>query len=243
MPNKKTKKTPNKARNNKMHNAPAKNSKARPLKSLATNYRQLNVYRFVRETIPSTATFDLIAAANYGAMGYMSFENLQLGQLPGVADFVNLFARYKVDKIETTLVPLYQVATQVNHSSQLDITIVNTKYMTNDFPIAANADLQLAELAQLQAKSKRLYAGDKPLKITTINPGVNSKSVVNSAGNEVDARRGCPWLALGGTDAAIDVPFKHNAIIFGARVDGLSLDTSYKYRITHRIFFRCSQVG
>lgn len=197
----------------------------------------------MRETLPQTATFTIIPAQNYGAMGYMSFENLQFGQLPASNDFTQLFARYKVDKIVTTLTPLYEVATQVNHSSQLEITRVNTKWMVGDFPISANADLQLTELAQLQAKSKSLYTGRKPLTLVTNKPGVVGNSVVNSAGNEVDARRSSPWLALSGTHQAIDVPFKHNAIIFASRVDGASLDLSYKYRVTHKIYFRCSQVG
>lgn len=217
--------------------------RARPMKSLATNYRSINEYRFMRETIPSTATFSIIAAANYAAMGYMSFENLQFNQLPGASDFYNLFARYKVDKIVTTLVPLYAETTQVNHSAQLEITKVNTKWMNGDFPIAANADLQLAELAQLQSKSKSLYASKKPLVLVTTAPGVEGRSVVDSAGNEVDARRACPWLALSGPHQAIDVPFKHNALIFAARVDGAGIDDTYKYRVTHKVYFRCSQVG
>lgn len=197
----------------------------------------------MRETIPQTATFTLIPAANYGAMGYMSFENLQFNQLPGASDFYNLFARYKVDKIITTLTPLYQEVTQVNSSGQLEITKVNTKWMNGDFPIAATADAQLNELAQLQAKTKSLYASKRPLTLVTVSPGVEGRSVVDSGGNEVDARRTCPWLALSGPHQAIDVPFKHNALIFAARVDGQSLDLTYKFRVTHKVFFRCSQVG
>lgn len=218
-------------------------TKARPMYKLKLNYRSINTYRFMRETLPSTATFTIIPAGNYGAMGYMSFENLQFGQLPGASDFYNLYARYKVDKIVTCLTPLYQVTNQTNHQSQLEITRVNTKWMIGDFPILANADLQLTELAQIQSKTKSLYAQYKPLYITTLNPGVVGNSVVNSAGNEVDARRSSPWLALSGPHQAIDVPFKHNAIIFAARVDGLSIDLTYKYRLTHKIYFRCSQVG
>lgn len=210
---------------------------------LSLSYRSLNAYRFMRETIPQTATFTLIPAANYGAMGYMSFENLQFNQLPGASDFYNLFARYKVDKIITTLTPLYQEVTQVNSSGQLEITKVNTKWMNGDFPIAATADAQLNELAQLQAKTKSLYASKRPLTLVTVSPGVEGRSVVDSGGNEVDARRTCPWLALSGPHQAIDVPFKHNALIFAARVDGQSLDLTYKFRVTHKVFFRCSQVG
>lgn len=214
---------------------------------LKLSYKSLNVYTFMRETMPSTATFSLIAAANYGAIGYMSFENLQFNQLPGFSDFQNLFARYKVDKIITTLVPMFQQVIQEEvataTSPQLEITRVNTKYMNTDFPIYGNADLQLEELAQIQSKSKSLYSAKRRLVLTTINPGVVGNTVKNSAGNEVDARRSSPWLSLSGTNASVNVPFKHNAIIFGARVDGQSLTADWKYRVTHKLYFRCSQVG
>lgn len=229
-------------------------AKARPMRSLKTNYRALNVYRFVRETLPTTNSFTIIpqGTGSYGAMGYMSFENLQVNQLPGFnSDFANLFARYKVDKIVTKLTPMWQeqtfdtgiASTNMSTSNQLEITRVNTKFMNGDFPIAADAASQLSELAQLQCKSKSLYAAKKPLYLTTLNPGVQSRMVVDSAGNEVDARASCPWLALSGTHAAIDVPFKHNAIIFARRIDGSSLNANWVYSVTHKIYFRCSQVG
>lgn len=224
--------------------------KARPMRNLKLNYRAINVYRFMRETLPQTTTFSLIAqgAGSIPQMGYMSFENLQLNQLPGVSDFTGLFARYKVDKIITTLIPMVQEvisdgATTIAASQQLEITRVNTKYMNNDFPISATAEDQLKELAQIQSKSKSLYSRRRRLTLTTINPGVVGNSVVNSSGNEVDARRSSPWLSLGGTNPATNVPFKHNAIIFGARIDGNALSADWKYRVTHKIFFRCSQVG
>lgn len=219
-----------------------RNGRARPIKSLRSNYRSINAYRFCRETIPQTATFSMIAAGpGLPQMGYMSFENLQFNQLPGYTDFSNLFARYKIDMIVTTMIPLYQTTTQVNHQSQLEITKVNTKYLNGDFPISANADLQLAELAQLQSKTTTLYAQDKPIKLITKSPGVLVRSVLDSLGNEVDARNSCPWLSLN-TDS-MKIPFKHNAIIFGARVDGQGLTTDWKYRVTHKLYFRCSQVG
>ena len=224
--------------------------KARPMKSLATNYRGMNIYRFMRETLPNVVTFQNIpqGTGSYADMGYMSFENLQFNQLPGASDFVNLFARYKIDKIVTTLTPLFQQVISNNtqalqFSQQLEITKVNTKWMNGDFPIASTAQAQLSELAQLQAKTKSLYASKKPLTLVTIAPGVEGRSVVDSAGNEVDARRTCPWLALSGPHEAIAVPFKHNAIIFAARIDGQPLTEEWKFRVTHKVYFRCSQVG
>jgi len=226
--------------------------KARPYNRLKLSYRNINVYRFMRETIPNVVTFNLIpqGTGSYPAMGYISFENLQFNQLPGNTDFQNLFARYKVDKIVTCLTPMFQeVQLGANWtplpggSPQLEITKVNTKYMNSDFPIASTAQDQLSELAQLQGKSKALYSQKRRLYLTTINPGVLGNSVVNSSGNEVDARRGSPWLSLSGPDQAIDVPFKHNALIFGQRIDGQPLDANWKYLVTHKVFFRTSQVG
>lgn len=220
-------------------------SRARPMRSLKTNYRALNVYRFVRETMPSTATFTLIPGANYAAMGYMSFENLQINQLPGAnSDFANLFARYKVDKIVTTLTPLWEATTNqgqigVAISPELEITKVNTKYMIGDFPIKPNADEMLAELAQLQAKTTTKYSHKKPLVLTTMNPGTKNATVVDSTGAEIDSRGPSPWLSWNTTN----VPLKHNAIVFGRRVDGIALDASWKYSVRHKIYFRCSQVG
>lgn len=223
---------------------------ARPMRGLKTNYRAINVYRFMRETVPQTATFTIIPQGGGSAqdMGYMSFENLQFNQLPGNTDFSGLYARYKVDKIVTTLVPMFDTSTadaggNITYSPNLEITKVNTKWMNSDFPIAATADAQLQELAQLQAKTKSHYASKQPLVLVTQNPGVDQRSVVDSAGNEVDARGRSPWLSLSGPNVAIDVPFKHNAIIFAARVDGAALSAAWKFRLTHKVFFRCSQVG
>lgn len=222
-------------------------SRPRPMRSLKTDYRSINVYRYMRETIPTTASFSVIpqgAGSGIPAIAYMSFENLQFQQMPGATDFTNLYARYKVDKIVTTLVPMVEEITNVvGGASQLEITRVNTKWMNSDFPIASNSEDQLKELAQIQCKTRSLYARSKPLTLVTVNPGVNARTVVDSSGNEVDARNRSPWLALSGPNAAIDVPFKHNALIFAARVDGVSMDTGWKYRVTHQLYFRCSQVG
>lgn len=224
---------------------PSAKRRGRVGRNVRPNYRSIKTYEYFRETLPNTVTFQLIeqGTGSYAAMGYMSFENLQFNQLPGSTEFANLYARYKVDKIVTTLTPLYQDTTQVNHSAQLEITKVNTKWMNGDYPIAADATAQLTALAELQAKTKTLYASKKPITLVTKNPGVEGRSVVDSSGNEVDARTSCPWLSLSGPNAAIDVPFKHNALIFASRIDGGPIDATYIYRVTHRVFFRCSQVG
>lgn len=215
------------------------------MRSLKTNYRALNVYRFMRETLPSTATFTIIPGTNFAAMGYMSFENLQMNQLPGANDdFRNLFARYKVDKVVTTLTPLWAETINLttnlpNVSPELEITKVNTKYMIGNFPIQATADAQLTELAQLQAKSMTKYSHKRPMTITTVGPGTTNSTVVDATGTEIDSRGPSPWLSWNTTN----VPLKHNAIIFARRVDGLALDDTWRYQVRHKIYFRCSQVG
>ena len=222
-------------------------TRARPMRSLKTNYRALNVYRFVRETLPQTVTFNLIpqGPGSYPAMGYMSFENLQMNQLPGIsADMNNLFARYKVDKIVTKLTPLWEevavgFAGAPAATPELEVTRVNTKYMIGDFPIKPTTVEMLTELAQLQAKSVSKYSSKKSLYITTLNPGTKNKTVVDASGTEVDSRGASPWLSWGTTN----VPLKHNSVIFARKVDGTELTDAWKYTMTHKIYFRCSQVG
>lgn len=229
----------------------SRTSAARPMRALSNNYRALNVYRFFRETLPQTVTFNLIpqGAGSYPAMGYMNFDNLQMNQLPGIVDdMAKLFARYKVDKIVTKLTPLWeeQVVQQgivagagLTDGPQLEITRVNTKYMIVDFPIATSAQDQLTELAQLQSKSVSKYSRRKPLTLITMNPGTTASTVVDAGGSEVESRGASPWLSWGTTN----VPLKHNSIIFGRRIDGGPLTNEWKYSVTHQIFFRCSQVG
>ncbi len=222
-------------------------SRARPMRGLKTNYRSLNVYRFVRETVPTTTSFTLIpAGASFPAIGYLDFDNLQFNQLVAAqAEFGSLFARYKVDKIVTILTPLVQETTQVggtalSFSAGLRITRVNAKWLDEPFTIQANSDAQLQELAQIQSKTVSNYASPKSLVMTTVNPGVYKKGVVDSTGAEIDFRGQCPWLNISG---ASNVPLRHNSILFAERTDGLALDAAWKYRVVHKVYFRCSQVG
>lgn len=223
-------------------------SRARPMRSLKTNYRANNVYRFCRETLPQTLSFSIIpAGASFPAMGYMNFDNLQFNQLvQSTQDFGNLFARYKVDKIVTYLTPMVQETGNVSTgwnpqlSPGLRVTRINTKWLDESFAISADADDQLAVLAQFQSKSVSNYASTKSLSLVTINPGVAKKGVVDSTGAELDTRAPCPWL-----NASLEgnVPLKHNSLIFAERTDGTALDHNYKYRVVHKVYFRCAQVS
>jgi hypothetical protein len=221
------------------------------MRALKTNYRSIAVHRFVRETMPLTLNFHIIPSgpAGFPAMGYLNFDNLQFNELvQAQQEFGVLFARYKVDKIETFLTPMVQSTTTTMYSSVpniansagLRITRVNTKWFNQPFTISPNSDAQLAELAQIQGKSVSNYASPRSMKLTTINPGVSKKGVVDSAGAEIAVRGPCPWMNIT-TDS--DIPLQHNSLIFAERVDGTDLTTSWKYRVVHKVYFRCSQVG
>lgn len=222
-------------------------SSARPMRALKTNYRSQNVYRFVRETMPQTIPFAIIPSGPTGfpAMGVLNFDNLQFNQLvDAYLDFSNLFARYKVDKIVTILTPLYQGVVQTPNNpisnTALRITRVNTKWMTDGFDVAANSDEQLSELAQIQSKSVTNYSTPRSLYMTTINPGVIQKGVLDSTGTEINTRRPCPWLNI---EDESNIPLAHNSIVFAERTDGGPLSTDWKYRVVHKVYFRCAQVG
>lgn len=232
-------------------------SNARPMRSLAANYRSVNEYRFMRETLPETRAFDVIPAGNsFPSIGYLKFENLQFNQLvQSTADFGNLFARYKVDRIETILTPMFTQIPAITGgtvnpapSPALTITRVNTKWLDEEFAISADADDQLAQLAQFQSKTVTQYAQPKPMTIITDNPGVEMQGVIDSTGATHNYRAAAPWLNI---SLEADVPFKHNSLIFAEQTDGIGIDVgfnqpserSFSYRVVHRVYFRCSQVS
>lgn len=90
------------------------------MRALRNNYKAVNVYRFVRETIPDTTAFTLIpAGTTHGAMGYLNFDDLKFNDLAGTTqDLSLLFARYHVDKIVTILTPLFQETVSVADNAQ-----------------------------------------------------------------------------------------------------------------------------
>jgi len=226
-----------------------KTSKARPMRSLKNNYSSQNVYRFVRETMPETRSFTIIPAGTaFPAMGSLHFSALSfLDLVQATNDFGNLFARYKIDKIETILTPLFQKVNETysagavySLSPALRITRVNTKWFNGPLNFGATSDAVLAELAQVQAKSITNYASKRSLKLITNNPGVAVKGILDNTNTELSVRKPAPWLNI---TTQSDVPLKHNSAIFAERVDGGTLTTDWKYRVVHKIYFRCSQVG
>ncbi len=227
---------------------PRKRRGARPMRALPHSYKGMNTHRFVRETLPLTLPFSIITAGtSFPAMGYLEFANLQFNQLvQATPEFGALFARYKVDKIETILTPMFQetVATTdtsaYNNSGGLRITRINTKYFNGPISLGTTSDAVLGELAQIQSKSVTPYASKKSLKIVTYNPYIVERGVVDSTNTEISTAMPAPWLNINNQS---DVPFKHNSVLFAERVDGGAVNTNWKYRMVHRVTFRVTQVG
>lgn len=223
--------------------------RARPMSRMPNSYKTQSVHRFVRETMPLTLPMVIIpAGASFPAMGSLSFDNLQFNQLvASTGDFGNLFARYKVDKIETILTPMFQEVTAESsgafmpgNTPALRITRVNTKWLNQPLTLGANSDAVLAELAQMQSKSVTPYASRRSLKLITYNPGVSKRDVLDTTNTEIETNGPAPWLNISNQ---ADVPFKHNSHIFAERTDGQAVTTDWKYRVVHKVYFRCVQVG
>lgn len=224
-------------------------SRARPMRSLKTNYRAINTYRFTRETMPQTLPFSIIAAGtSFPAMGYLEFANLQFNQLvQSTTEFGNLFARYKVDKIETILTPMFQevqapanASFMPSNSPALRITRINTKYFNGPTSLGSTSDAVLSELAQIQSKTVTPYASRKSLKLVTLNPMIQAQSVLDTTSTEITTAQPAPWMNISNQ---ADVPFRHNSVVFAERTDGQAVTTDWKYRVVHKVYFRCAQVG
>ena len=192
---------------------------ARPMRSLPGSYKSMNTHRFVRETMPETRSFTIIPAGTaFQPIGKLTFDNLSFNLLVnGVSDFGNLFARYKVDKIETILTPMFSEVTETysaganySLSPALRITRINTKWFNGPLDFGATSDEVLSELAQIQSKSVTAYASRRSLKLITYNPGVYHKGVEDNTNTELVTRGPAPWMNI---SAQSDVPLKHNSAI------------------------------
>jgi len=213
------------------------------------SYKTMKQYSFVRETLPLTQDLSIVpAGVSFPAMGYLEFANLKFNNLVNATpEFGALFARYKVDKIETILTPMFQEVTAQasgaftpGNTASLRITRINTKYFNAPTNLGTTSDDVLKELAQIQSKSVTPYASRRSLKIITHNPYIVKRGVVDSTNTEINTAQPAPWLSIGNQS---DVPFKHNSIIYAERTDGQSVTADWKYRVVHKIYFRCVQVG
>lgn len=237
--------------------------KARPSKAISTGYRGApNQYRFVRETRPTIIDVGNAAdpavthIAGTGAIpntAVVEFANFQINQLAGgFTQFSDLFANYKIDKIETILIPQWSQNTQPTVNPQtgawtntsvipnLMVTRINTKYLIGGYTLPATAELNRDELAQIVKKTRSLYGTKKWLRVNTSNPAVEYEIEDGSGGQNLALKRS-PWLST--VDAA-DQEYSMNTLFFCDKLDGTNFFAGvYTYRMFHRIHFRCAFVG
>jgi len=237
--------------------------RARPINRLRLSYRGTpNQYRFVRETVPITIDVSnpgngvsiIPSGSSEPNMSVLQFPNFQMQLLSGfMNDFNPLFANYKIDRIDTILIPQWQMmvanfehhTTQNYNNSNLVVTRVSTKYLNNGFTTAADAVTQRMELAQLQMKTRSLYGSKKWLRIRTNKPGVQQLTYSGDppVATGVEHVR-APWLSI---NNANDQEFLMNDVIFFDRLDGNNISATgapvYQYRMYHRVYFRVSHVG
>ena len=240
----------------------SKSKKSTVNKKISIGYKGTpNTYSFIRETRPTT--IDLGVAANGVTLiagtgtipniARFEFPNFSIDQLAGgFSEFSALFANYKIDKIETILIPMWSQQTQssvnpltgawagTSYTPNLVVTRVNTKYLVNGYAAAGTAEGQRDQLAQLQKKSRTMYGSRKWLKINTIGPRVKME-VDDGAGGTNTVSKKTPWMP---SVQAADQEYLMNDLMFADRVDGSDFVAGvYLYRMYHRVHFRCSFVG
>ena len=238
-----------------------KKGNARPVKSLSLGYRGVpNQYRFIRETRPTQIDLGVVGngvthiagTGSNPSISCLAFPALAINQVPGFSDFSNLFANYKVDKIETILVPMWsqQIANAVTPLTgtwlgsgaipNLMITRINTKFLISGLTLKGTAEAQRDELAQIMKKKRSLYGSKKWLKVNTARPRVTFKVEDGGGGTNLMSMP-TQWME---TQNSADQEYNFNDLIFADRLDGTDFVPGlYLYRMYHRIHFRTAFVG
>jgi len=232
------------------------------MRALSLGYRgPPNQYRFIRETRPITV--DIGDAASTGVTlipgtgaipntSVYEFGNFSVDQLPGFTEFAALFAQYKVDKIETIMIPQWSETIQPaiqplvgpwlgsGSVPNLMLTRINVKYLTNGYTLPSTAEANRDKLAQVMKKSRSLYGSKKWLKVNTWHPMVDME-IEDGVGGQNAVQTPQPWLP---TATAADQRFQMNDLFFADRLDGTDFAVGlYRYRMYHRVHFRCGFVG
>jgi hypothetical protein len=236
---------------------------ARPMRSLKQSYRgNPNQYRFVRETVPVTVNLsdnddsnvNLIAGTGtHPNVSRLHVESFKMADLASFSeDFATLFVNFKIDKIETILVPMWTQSVQepfgpaggaaVVHPD-LMCTRINTKFYTAGTAAPATAEGARLELAQLQMKSRSIYGSKKWLKLITKDPMVRTKLYDENGTEEGLKLKKAGWLGIG---QHVNTTYQTNDVCFFDRLDGTDFiadEKYYMYRMYHRVHFRVSLVG
>ncbi len=226
-------------------------------KSLSTSYRGTpNTYSFIRETRPTYVDVGTIGngvtliegTGTIPNIARFDFGGFEINQVPAWTDFSSLFANYKIDRIDTFLIPMWQSTDNPNgvgsgplQLPNLMITRVNTKFLPGGLASQATAEAQRDQLAQIVKKSRSLYGSRKWLKVSTTNPRVQTLVEDGAGGTNIVAKN-TPWLP---TVDASDQQYVMNDSFFVDTLNGEDIDGPeiYMYRMYHRVHFRCSFVG
>lgn len=233
-------------------------------RKISIGYRGVpNTYKFIRETRPITidignaATAGVSIVAGTGtipSISIFSFPDFSIDQLAGgFTEFSALFANYKIDKIETFLIPQWSASTQPPLTPtpawvatapvpNLMVTRINTKYLPNGYVVPGTAEANRDQLAQIQKKSRSLYGTKKWLKIVTAQPRVFDEILDSRAGvSDNLVTKKSPWLP---SVQAADQEYAMNDLMFCDRLDGSDFVAGlHLYRMYHRVHFRTSFVG
>ena len=229
----------------------------RPRKALSTGYKGVpNIFRFSRETAPVTLDLGVTgsgvtmvpgSAVSVPNMAKVEFAAFQMADMPGMADFINLYANIKLKSITTYLMPLWSVQTNsLSLPSDLLISRVNSRYLTNGWdPTGAltTSDATRAQLAQIVKKSRSRYSSKRSLKLVTKDPlvWVDIPTTVGGPGTVRVLRKG-PWLPC--EPVALQQEFSGNSLLFADSINGADIPAGvYKYRVYHRCEFECSFIG
>lgn len=229
------------------------------MRALSTGFRGApNAYRFVRETLPTildcgttNATLGVQVLPSAGGADYsmavIKIPAVRMADLVNVTEFSALFATFKVDKIETYLIPQWEGTVNPDYPTAgplaipgLMITRINTKYLHAGLTVSANAAAQRQVLAQIQKKSRSLYGSKKWLKLSTWHPHVPI-DVSDGAGGTNAGIFPSPWLPLA---TATDQAYPANTTFFADTLSGIDIAPNiYRYRTYSKVHFRCSFVG
>jgi len=234
---------------------------ARPRRALRSGYKGVpNQYRFIRETLPRTIDvgnptlpYGQLLSGPIGTqnIAMLTFASFQMSNLVDFTqDFSNLFTSYKLDKLEVFMVPMwtstpqqvYDLGTGGNALPNLAVTRVNSKYVLNH-TVPTDALDAREMIAQLQMKTRSMYASKRWLKISTLNPSIVTEvlSGVTPTDTNTAIKRG-GWMSI---SQAADQTFLFNSRCFLDRVDGNSFPggpTVYLYKFWYKAHFRVSRV-
>jgi len=136
---------------------------------------------------------------NYGGWSY----NFQLGDLPSVSDFTNLYDQYRVEKFTLTFTPYITANVGVDNLTVASNCACILHYVKDydDYAPPAESQTGIDALAQY-VSYRRIHLGNsmgKPISITVNRPGIDTVGALVNAGTGTGtiSSRKKQWLDCG----------------------------------------------